>query len=106
MFRAVPVLCTGVDESPASAAKHALYTLALRCAAACSIIGTHVGRVLDGAVAPVTPGAPRSESPMTHGPDPTPLQEAALEAQRQRTWPDEDDRLTMDLEPYPDSQVY
>lgn len=36
--------------------------------------------------------------------EPTPLQEAALEALRRHTWPDED--LTMDLEPYPDSQVY
>jgi predicted small lipoprotein YifL len=43
---------------------------------------------------------------MTHGPELTPRQEAAAEDAHRHTWPDEDDRLTMDLEPFPDSQVY
>jgi hypothetical protein len=37
---------------------------------------------------------------------PTELQEALAEERDHGTWPDEDDRLTMDPEPYPDSQLY
>jgi hypothetical protein len=43
---------------------------------------------------------------MNYGAEPTALQEAALEERHHRRSPEDDDRLIMDLEPYPDSQVY